>query len=170
MMQSRLVWISRAAALMVAGVMVATPAFADKPSGAGGGKKHEDRDNRGDGKKRDRNDDRGEQRGGRNERNFVEHQHVIVRDYYVQEQSAGRCPPGLAKKHNGCMPPGQAKKWHKGQPLHRDVVFYELPPRLVVQLGPPPSGHRYVRVASDILLIAIGTGMVMDGIADLGRM
>jgi len=23
---------------------------------------------------------------------------------------AGGCPPGLAKKHNGCMPPGQAKK------------------------------------------------------------
>ena len=22
----------------------------------------------------------------------------------------GGCPPGLARKHNGCMPPGQAKK------------------------------------------------------------
>ena len=25
------------------------------------------------------------------------------------------CPPGLAKKHNGCMPPGQAKKLYRGQ-------------------------------------------------------
>ena len=25
----------------------------------------------------------------------------------------GSCPPGLAKKHNGCMPPGQAKKLYK---------------------------------------------------------
>jgi hypothetical protein len=25
------------------------------------------------------------------------------------------CPPGLAKKHNGCMPPGQAKKFYRGQ-------------------------------------------------------
>lgn len=25
---------------------------------------------------------------------------------------ADGCPPGLAKKHNGCMPPGQAKKHH----------------------------------------------------------
>lgn len=25
------------------------------------------------------------------------------------------CPPGLAKKHNGCMPPGQAKKYYRGQ-------------------------------------------------------
>jgi len=27
----------------------------------------------------------------------------------------GGCPPGLAKKHNGCMPPGQAKKLLRGQ-------------------------------------------------------
>ena len=24
------------------------------------------------------------------------------------------CPPGLAKKHNGCLPPGQARKLHRG--------------------------------------------------------
>ena len=28
---------------------------------------------------------------------------------------AGGCPPGLAKKHNGCMPPGQARKLARGQ-------------------------------------------------------
>ena len=27
----------------------------------------------------------------------------------------GGCPPGLAKKNNGCMPPGQAKKLRAGQ-------------------------------------------------------
>jgi hypothetical protein len=27
----------------------------------------------------------------------------------------GGCPPGLAKKHNGCMPPGQAKKLYRGE-------------------------------------------------------
>jgi len=27
----------------------------------------------------------------------------------------GGCPPGLAKKNNGCMPPGQAKKLRVGQ-------------------------------------------------------
>ena len=27
----------------------------------------------------------------------------------------GGCPPGLAKKHNGCLPPGQAKKLNRGQ-------------------------------------------------------
>ena len=67
------------------------------------------------------------------------------------------------------MPPGQARKWAVGQPLPRDVVYYSVPQAVVVQLGAPPSGQRYVRVASDILLIAIGTGMVIDGIQNLGR-
>jgi len=32
----------------------------------------------------------------------------------------GSCPPGLAKKHNGCMPPGQAKKlYNVGQRYDR---------------------------------------------------
>lgn len=32
----------------------------------------------------------------------------------------GNCPPGLAKKHNGCMPPGQAKKYYRGQRWRSD--------------------------------------------------
>ncbi|MBA3666551.1 MAG: hypothetical protein H0W65_02355 [Sphingomonas sp.] len=33
-------------------------------------------------------------------------------------QGYGNCPPGLAKKHNGCLPPGQAKKHYSiGQRL-----------------------------------------------------
>jgi Ni/Co efflux regulator RcnB len=39
-----------------------------------------------------------------------------------------------------------------------------------LRLGPPPPRHRYVRVAADILLIAIGTGLVIDSIEDLGYM
>jgi Ni/Co efflux regulator RcnB len=91
-----------------------------------------------------------------------------VHDYFINESRGGHCPPGLAKKHNGCMPPGQAKKWERGYALPPDIVRYDLPPTLVVQLGVPPSGYRYVRVASDILLIAAGTGMVVDAIEDLG--
>jgi Ni/Co efflux regulator RcnB len=148
-----LVSISRAAALMVVGALAAQPVLADKPSWAGNGK--------------NRNNGEHQQSGSGY---FGERQQVIVRDYYVQDQRAGHCPPGLAKKNNGCMPPGQAKKWHKGHPLPRDVTYYDLPPQLVVQLGKPPAGHKYVRVASDILLIAVGTSMVVDAIADLGRM
>jgi hypothetical protein len=67
------------------------------------------------------------------------------------------------------MPPGQVKKWKLHRPLPRDVIFYDLPRDVLVHLGPPPSGHRFVRVAGDILLIAVGTGMVVDAIEDLGR-
>lgn len=93
----------------------------------------------------------------------------VIRDYFGGEMARGKCPPGLAKKNNGCMPPGQAKKWARGRPLPRDVVFYELPRELVVRLN-APAGARYVRVAADILLIAVGTGIVLDAVEDLSRL
>ena len=156
-----------ALALVVGGILAAGPVLADKPAWAGKGK---DRDEQ----KGERRDDDGKSRRDRGgpaaERGHFEERHsVIVRDYYAEQFRGGRCPPGLAKKHNGCMPPGQAKKWRVGQPLPRDVVYYEVPQPLVVQIGPPPPGYRYVRVASDILMIAVGTRMVVDAIQDLGR-
>ena len=101
---------------------------------------------------------------------FGDRQREVVREYYADSFKRGHCPPGLAKKHNGCMPPGQARKWQLGRPLPRDVVAYDLPPRVVVSLGVPPAGHKYVRVAGDILMIAIGTRIVVDAIDDLGGM
>lgn len=101
---------------------------------------------------------------------FGDRERVIVRDYYGAEYERGHCPPGLAKKRNGCMPPGQAKKWRKGYPLPSDVVYYDLPPHLVVELGVPPKGYKYVRVAADILMIAVGTAIVVDAIEDLSRL
>src|SRR4051812_40992128 len=141
----------------------AMPAFADKPSWAGKGK--------GGGEERD--DDRDEGRGKHKEKrgkHFDDHKRVVVREYYqVEYEGKGRCPPGLAKKHNGCMPPGQAKKWQMGRPLPRDVVYYRVPQDLVVRLGAPPPGEQYVRVAGDILLISVGSKMVLDALQDLGR-
>lgn len=101
---------------------------------------------------------------------FGDRERVIVRDYYGAEYQRGHCPPGLAKKRNGCMPPGQAKQWRKGYPLPRDVVYYDLPPQLVVEIGIPPRGYKYVRVAGDILMIAVGTAIVVDAIEDLSRL
>src|SRR5262245_22982821 len=100
---------------------------------------------------------------------FSESDRVAVRDYYGGVFERGHCPPGLAKKNNGCMPPGQAKKWALNRPLPRDVVFYDVPDALRVRLSVPPPGYRYVRVASDILLIAAGAGIVAAAIEDLAR-
>jgi Ni/Co efflux regulator RcnB len=101
---------------------------------------------------------------------FDDRQRNVIRNYYTEEYHSGHCPPGLAKKNNGCMPPGQAKKWKKGDVLPREVIYYDLPPAIVVQLGTPPAEHKYVRVASDILLMAVGTGMIVDAIQDLNDM
>lgn len=127
----------------------AAPVLAEKPDWAGEGKGH------------------GKGRGGK--QYFDDDKRAEVRSYYDEEFRGGHCPPGLAKKRNGCMPPGQAKKWRVGRPLPRDVVVYDVPPALVVKIGVPPEGYRYVRVAADILLIAVGTRMVADAITDIGR-
>jgi hypothetical protein len=88
--------------------------------------------------------------------------------YYRTEYAAGRCPPGLAKKDNGCMPPGLAKKqWELGRPLPREVYYEELPPTLLQQLSPAPAGYQYVRVVNDILMMAMGTRLIAGSVADL---
>ncbi|MGB4466953.1 MAG: RcnB family protein [Azovibrio sp.] len=183
----------KAAILGLALGLMATPVLADKPDHAGqGGAQHGERgqnqkDHKGRGENQqgkghgvqheystqDRRDDRGHD-GDRGHSPagtyFHADKRVVVRDYFDHEIRSGHCPPGLAKKHNGCQPPGQARKWRKGYPLPRDVVYYDLPEALIIQLGRPPASHRYVRVGADILLIAIGSGMVVDAIEDLGNL
>ena len=100
---------------------------------------------------------------------FREEQRQAVSRYYGGMQAKGHCPPGLAKKNNGCMPPGQAKKWLIGQPLPAALVQYQVPNEVILQIGIAPSGYKYVRVANDILLVALGTMIVVDAIEDLMR-
>lgn len=176
----------RIAVLAVAGLLASAPVLADKPSWAGGGKedrRHEERsDDRRDEKHESHHEDqrgdrRDEHREGRHDSDrrsrvefrFGDDNRRAVADYYGPMFRAGNCPPGLAKKHNGCQPPGQAKKWARGRPLPAGLEYYELPHELLLRLPPPPENHRYVRVASDILLITIGTSMVMDALEDIGR-
>src|SRR5690349_10142109 len=119
-------------------VLTAAPATAEKPEWAGQGKGH----------------------GKGKAKHFDNDRRMAVRSYYEDEYRGGHCPPGLAKKHNGCLPPGQAKKlWRIGQPLPAGVVIYDLPPPLLVRMGTPPAGYKYVRVASDILMIAVGSSI-----------
>lgn len=171
--------------LVLIGALMAGSAWAEKPEWAGQGKggKQEQKESRGG----NRDDNRGgkpdgNRIAGKNDATlrvapaqitigsyFGAPQRVAVQEYYGKQFGAGKCPPGLAKKNNGCLPPGQAKKWAVGQPLPGDVVYYPVPQAVVLQLGVPPSGHKYVRVAADILLIAVGTGLIVDAIQDLGR-
>lgn len=169
--------LSRLLPAVLIALFAAGTALAEKPDGAGQGKgkdkgaKHAQHERSGDkGNGQRKSVQQPQKQDVRVGAYFGAPQRTAVNEYYGKQYSAGRCPPGLAKKNNGCMPPGQAKKWAVGQPLPRDVVFYPLPRSVVIQLGAPPAGHKYVRVASDILLIAIGSSMVMDAIQDLGRL
>ncbi len=168
--------IRRTTCTLLAALLATTatvPAFAEKPEWAGGGKgggKHEHKH-----KDKDRDDDRrgggGAYRQPTQGQWFGSRDRQVVWGYYApQVQSPANCPPGLAKKNNGCLPPGQAKKYALGQPLPAGVVMYPVPNQVLVQLPPVPAGHKYVRVAADILLIAVGTSMVVDAIGDLGRL
>jgi hypothetical protein len=92
---------------------------------------------------------------------------TIVYTYYRTE-FAGRCPPGLAKKGNGCFPPGQANRvWVVGRPLPPTVVYEPAPPVLVQQLEPVPPGYGYVRVDNDVLLMNMADRLIADTVMDL---
>lgn len=72
------------------------------------------------------------------------------------------CPPGLAKKNNGCLPPGQAKKRYQvGQPLPTGVQFV---PVTAANLPDPQPGQIYVEVDGDLLLMAEATRKVIEAV------
>ncbi len=156
--------------LLIAALSSTQVAWAEKPSWAGGeqhGNKHK--------KKSEGNQDDDERYRGDADRSasiefrIGSRDREIVLDYYQKQARSGHCPPGLAKKHNGCLPPGQAKKWARGRALPGGIEIHDLPYDLRVRLPLPPAGHRYVQVAADVLLIAVGTNMVVDAIEDLTR-
>lgn len=98
----------------------------------------------------------------------VERDRTAVSSYYRDEFARGNCPPGLAKKDNGCLPPGQAKKlWAEGRPLPPNVVYYPLPQPLYSRLTPPPPGYEYVRVDDDVLLMQSANRSIISLVVNL---
>lgn len=93
---------------------------------------------------------------GRNDRNIIQS--------YVDREYRRDCPPGLAKKNNGCLPPGQAKKYTRGAKLGDDVMFKPLPDDLLRRLGPVKPGTRYVQVDQDVLLITEAGKQILDAV------
>jgi Ni/Co efflux regulator RcnB len=88
-----------------------------------------------------------------------------VRGYWLRTYGRGKCPPGLAKKNNGCRPPGQAKeRYVVGQRLPAVIVVQPAPRALVTRLGPPAPGYQYVMLDGDLLKLAVGTRLVVDAI------
>jgi hypothetical protein len=96
---------------------------------------------------------------------FGDRDRDVVRKYFVETHGRGHCPPGLAKKNNGCLPPGQAKKRYTvGRALPSSVVVKDLPRDISIRLGAAPRGYRYGVVDGDIVKLSVGTLLVVDAI------
>lgn len=161
--------VQRAIVLLAAALMLAAPALAEKPEHAGGKGKGNKQEQKAD-KQADKQRDKAGKRAEKRERQEIKHgayfndeHRTYVRQYYTQYYAEKRrCPPGLARKNNGCMPPGQARKWQVGQPVPAGVVVYSVPQPVIVHLPPVPYGYRYARVGGDIVLIRIQGNIIVD--------
>jgi Ni/Co efflux regulator RcnB len=146
-----------------AGFAFTAPALADK----GGHGHYEDSGDHDD--DRDHDSDRGHWNGDhdRDDTTVIvieNNDRREIRDYITRDYHH-HCPPGLAKKHNGCLPPGQAKKLYRiGERLPDNVVFVPVPDDLRRRLGPVPSGYEYVKVDKDVLLISEASKKVIDAV------
>jgi len=101
---------------------------------------------------------------------FNDTQRGAAHSYFVNTYGRGNCPPGLAKKDNGCLPPGQAKKRYVvGQPLPKGIAVANLPAELSTRIGVAPSGYRYGLLDGDLLKLAVGTALVVDAIEGFVR-
>jgi Ni/Co efflux regulator RcnB len=99
---------------------------------------------------------------------FSDTQREAARSYFVEVHGRGNCPPGLAKKNNGCLPPGQAKKRYVvGHPLPSNIRFEPVPKEVQVRIGPAPNGYQYGIVDGDLLKLAVGSLLVVDAINGL---
>lgn len=94
-------------------------------------------------------------------------------DYEGEYRGKGQdCPPGLAKKHNGCQPPGQARKnFERGEYVpsgyshytaYRDIPYRY---RLHIRYG---ARYRYIYEDDRVYVVDPTTRLIRD-IVDLLR-
>ena len=88
---------------------------------------------------------------------FSASERTMIQSYFAGggagRGSAKPLPPGIAKKvaRGGTLPPGIAKRY--------------LPQDLEARLPPPPLGLERVIVGTDVLLVEISTGAILDMIS-----
>ena len=147
-------------ALGYAGTALSAQALADKGGHGKGHERFENDDDEGNGRSEH------EDRSSRNDLLTIvigSHDRHVIRDYLAQDFHR-KCPPGLAKKHNGCLPPGQAKKYRVGQRLPDGVGYKSLPQSLLDLLSPPPQGYQYVKIDKDVALMSEAGKKIIDAV------
>ena len=156
------------ASLLMAGSAIAKKDGDDNEKGGNKhGQKHED--------KREKREDKAEKKAEKRQREdikqgayFNDQQRTFAREYYTTTYKNGkRCPPGLAKKNNGCLPPGQVRNLAVGQPVPTNVTVYSVAQPVIRMLPPAPVGYRYARIGGDIVLVQQQNNIIVDIIQGL---
>lgn len=60
---------------------------------------------------------------------------------------------------------GTAANWKVGEPVPRGAALASVPPGLLASLPQLPPGHRYVELGGEVVMIAAGSRVVVDGIS-----
>ena len=163
--------------LTIASLLMAGTAFAKnqgddhEKGGNKHGQKYEDKRE----KFEDKSEKKAEKNAGKRQREdikqgayFNDQQRTFARQYYTTTYKDGkRCPPGLAKKNNGCLPPGQVRNWAVGQPVPTNVTVYSVAQPVIRMLPPAPVGYRYARIGGDIVLVQQQNNIIVDIIQGL---
>ena len=87
----------------------------------------------------------GKGKGNKNHGAYAQDYRYPVAYGYAQPRG---CPPGLAKKNNGCLPPGQAKKLRIGQRYvqsygYQPYAYNQIPYDLRRQYNLDPRNRYY---------------------------
>lgn len=90
---------------------------------------------------------------------FTDHDRQVARDYY----NAHRDHPPVGLRDQDRLPPDLVSRLVVGAVLGADFRAHEhpVPHALLVQLGPPPRGDRYLLVGHHIVLVD-RAGRVID--------
>jgi hypothetical protein len=83
---------------------------------------------------------------------FADRHREAVRKYYEEHPASG-----------------QSATWRIGEAVPRGVSVKSVPAALLPNLPALPPGHRYVQLGGDVVMIAEGSKMVVDGISRSAR-
>jgi hypothetical protein len=79
---------------------------------------------------------------------FADRHRAAVRKYYQEHPQ-----------------PGGAVRWQIGEPVPSGATLAPVPQSLLASLPKLPPGHRYAELGGEVVLIASGSKMVVDGIS-----
>lgn len=76
----------------------------------------------------------------------------------------------MVRKYYAAHPaPGRGAKWSIGDPVPKDAALTGVPDELRAALPRVPPGHQYVQVDGEVVLLAVQSRMVVDGVSRAAR-